>query len=275
MNEKNDYIIGFGTPKEQKDFLSRHSNFFERYKNLINSIEIAFLRKIEANELIDTTVFYLGRLCIEDFMEIMLLCGNGCGIGAMKILRGMYERAVTAFYLHSHPEETEDYLDYHWVASHKRLNVIEKDFGESKLHKDEKEELEREFLRVKDKYLITDCEKCGTTKLNFTWSKLHFVAMALKTPLNKLIAPAYYEPMSHSHSTPYSFLNRLELAGEGITFKFDAQKEEADTALCFAHLILLSVLDLQEEHFKYDPLYKPLEVCRQDFKEVWNQKKDS
>ena len=36
----------------------------------------------------------LGRICVEEFNEILLLAGNGRGVGALKVLRGMFERAV-------------------------------------------------------------------------------------------------------------------------------------------------------------------------------------
>ncbi len=270
MNEMKNYIIGFGNSKEQKDFLSRHSDFFKRYENLKKALEIAFLRKIHGDKLEDTAIFYLGRLCVEDFMEIMLLCGNGCGIGAMKILRGMYERAVTAYYLHLCPEETENFFDYYWVAGHKLGNAIEKCFGESLIPRDKKEQVEIEFNRVREKYMVTDCKKCGTKKLNHTWSKLDFVTMAYLTgSLGKSIIDAYYVPTSQIHSTVHSILSRLEPAGEGITFQHDAQRKDADIAFITAHSILLQTLDLQKEHFNYDPLKVPFQKCFKDFMEIW------
>ena len=42
----------------------------------------------------DLIVYTLGRIAIDDFSELMVLGGNGWGIGALKILRGMYERVV-------------------------------------------------------------------------------------------------------------------------------------------------------------------------------------
>ena len=42
-------------------------------------------------------IFYtLGRMAVDDFSELVVLAGNGWGIGALKTLRGMYERIVTA-----------------------------------------------------------------------------------------------------------------------------------------------------------------------------------
>ena len=42
----------------------------------------------------EPVVFYLGRAAADDFGELLILCGNGRGIGAYKILRGMYTIAI-------------------------------------------------------------------------------------------------------------------------------------------------------------------------------------
>jgi hypothetical protein len=55
---------------------------------------------------------------------LLLLAGNGCGLGAQKLLRGLYERAVTAAHLIQHLDEVEAYLNYHRVAQHKLLSAI-------------------------------------------------------------------------------------------------------------------------------------------------------
>jgi len=44
--------------------------------------------------------------------EVIVLCGNGCGAGAMKVVRGMYEAQWTAEYLRRNPNEVDDYLDF-------------------------------------------------------------------------------------------------------------------------------------------------------------------
>jgi hypothetical protein len=54
---------------------------------------------IEDKWLADRVVFYLGRVAADDFSELLILSGNGYGIGALKVLRGMYERVVTAAFI--------------------------------------------------------------------------------------------------------------------------------------------------------------------------------
>jgi hypothetical protein len=94
----------FGDPAEWENFERRNPEFVKRIGNLVNTIKLAF-SSLLLREPLDKILFLLDRLCAEDFSEILLLCGNGYGIGAEKLLRGMYERAVTATYLSQHPEE--------------------------------------------------------------------------------------------------------------------------------------------------------------------------
>jgi hypothetical protein len=58
-------------------------------------VRIAFENKSMA----DITVFQLGGVIVDDFGEIITLAGNGRGVGANKILRGLYESVVTAAYI--------------------------------------------------------------------------------------------------------------------------------------------------------------------------------
>ncbi|HYR38112.1 MAG TPA: DUF5677 domain-containing protein [Methylomirabilota bacterium] len=66
----------------------------------------------------------LGRHVPEDFSEILLLSGNGYGIGAFKLLRGLYERVVTMTYLLQHPEKAEDFADWHLIEKQKLVNHL-------------------------------------------------------------------------------------------------------------------------------------------------------
>lgn len=124
-----------------------------------------------------------------------------------------------------------------------------------------------EFDRVKDKFMVTDCEKCETKHLNHTWSKLDFVSMANTTPLKKWLVPAYYIPMYHTHSTPTAIYARLQ--PNGIGFNPDSQPDEATVALRYAHEIILYVLRAQNEHFKMQALGEALDTATRDFCEIW------
>src|SRR5689334_7548565 len=54
------------------------------------------------------------------FGDILILAGNGCGLGAMVLSRGMFEYVVMAEYLRQNPREHADYTAFGIVASWKR-----------------------------------------------------------------------------------------------------------------------------------------------------------
>lgn len=73
--------IIFGLPDEWPLFEKRHPAFIEKLRPLFDTLNEMFIRQVQTNSPADKVVFFLGRLCSEDLMEILLLCGNGYGIG--------------------------------------------------------------------------------------------------------------------------------------------------------------------------------------------------
>jgi len=268
-----EYSFIAGTPTEWRDFENRHRALLERYSRLQEALNIAFLRTLTRSEPIEKFVFGYGRLCCEDFFEVFLLCANGYGVGALKLLWTLYEHAVTLRYLHEHPEELDDFWDFAYVAEHKVLQPIIETFGERAFENTpvRATEVEERFQSVKDRFMVTDCRKCGTKRLNHTWSKLDFATMAKRTGrLGTLIVPAYYTPTIHAHSTVASLASRLALLdGGGFTFVPTAQRKEADTVLVTAHNVILQVLEIQDERFCVRGLKEKLRTCCQDFLDIW------
>ena len=66
-------------------------------------------------------------------MEILLVCGNGYGAAGMKLLRSMYEHAVTLRYLHEHQEEVQTFMDYYHVQQYQLMRPILETFGKDAL----------------------------------------------------------------------------------------------------------------------------------------------
>lgn len=259
----------FGFPEEWGDFRRRNARFLERLDNIIMVAELAFSRQMDNSEPIEGFVMLYGRLCIEEFFEILLCCANGYGYAALKLLRGFYEKAVTLEYLNENPDELEGFYKYRSVSDHKLVRSVIDEFGPDALPADLQDEIESRYNEVKDSYMITHCSKCNTKRVNISWTKLSFPAMAKRTRiLGKLIQSAYYHPMRHTHSTGYSLLERLQANKTGFAFNSGAQRKEADSALQEAHTILLEVLHIQQKRFKldgYDALY---DKCVEDWKEI-------
>jgi hypothetical protein len=263
----------FGFREEWRDFEKRNPLFLERFPRLQRAIETAFNRNTRLSEPIDKFVLMYGRVCVEDLYEIVLCCGNGFGHAGHKLLRGLYERAVTLRYLHEHPEEIENFLDYYHVSQRKLKIACENTMGEDTFSPEQAAEIEREFEAVKDKYMVTACEKCGIKRLNHTWSRLDIVAMANKTSLGQLHAIGYIMPLRQAHATVASMLSRMATTeSDGIAFVGTAQRKESDSALRASHNIFLDVLRVQDERFGVPGLKEQNEVSLQDFIDIWQKK---
>src|SRR5471030_576528 len=95
----------FGHPEEWKAFAARHPEFLVRFPNLKAALDAAYIRTLKGSAQLDTMIFFTSRQCVDDFLEILLMCGNAEGNGAEKLLRSFYERVVLVTYLHKKPEQ--------------------------------------------------------------------------------------------------------------------------------------------------------------------------
>jgi hypothetical protein len=69
---------------------------------------------------------FLAAIAANSFAALITLALNGYGHDAMRIARGMYEAAVNATYLKLHPDEIDDYVDYHWVIQKKLYDYMQR-----------------------------------------------------------------------------------------------------------------------------------------------------
>lgn len=237
-NSKNP-IVGF--PKEWSAFFNRHPSWHQVLKNLHQILEKAFIRTASLPKPSEKVVFFMGRLCAEDFNEICLLVCNGYGYGSLKILRGFYERVVTMTYLSENQDEAEHFLNYDHIHRGKLINHAEKFFGnlDQYISVQEIEEANRNFQEFKSKFQMTQCKKCKTKRIMHSWSKLNIEAMAKKTKLDKLYFPGYFFPTLQSHATASSIIKRLINSESGsVSFNEMSQPEIADRSLIIAHNLI-------------------------------------
>jgi hypothetical protein len=269
-----------GMPEEWSDFEKRHSLFLERFPRLDSAFQTTFIREVTLSEPIDKFVFQYGRLCLEDFFEIVLCCGNGYGMAAQKLLRTLYERAVTLAYLNDHPSELDSFIDFQKIQDYKVVRQIEESSGQGTIPAQIVEEVKAGYDEVKDRFMVTDCKTCGTKRLNHFWNKSDFVTLSKTTGskadgrLGALIVHGYYFPLKHAHATFGALTSRLEVAeDDSISFVPTAQRKPADEAFKVAHNVILQVLLIHNERFKVATLEEKLQICTEDFIEIWDKKK--
>jgi hypothetical protein len=156
----NKYIFGY--PDQWEAFEKRNARFIERFPALDSALKVAFVREFTAMTPAERAIHLLGRLCIEDFMELLCLAANGYGFGALKLLRGLYERVVTTSYLADNPDEADPFLNFRFVSRHKALQayVMAGSPDQEWINRAEKARLD--FEAVKEKFEVDDCKTCGT-----------------------------------------------------------------------------------------------------------------
>jgi len=157
-----------GDRAEWADFQRRRWKFLERFPSLLAAAKKALIHEQKTPTDADIAIFFLERSAAEDFMEILLLCANGYGIGATKLLRGMHERVVIARYLRMHPDEAENFNAWGVVDQGKRARAVLDAFGAS-LKPDMIAKLKADIEAGKGeaaRFMVDDCKVCGTKKQN-------------------------------------------------------------------------------------------------------------
>jgi hypothetical protein len=261
--------VVFGIPEEWDRFARANVRLLEGLPNLIRAGEIAFSSRQFKVRSADMAIYSLGSLCQQDFWDILLLCGNGCGMSAQKVVRGMYERAVTANYLHLNPQEADLFFDFHAVTKYRLGKSIIDIFGAEALPVADVDRAREHYEAVKAEFQMADCKKCGTTRTNHTWNKVDFVSMAKSCEtLRKFLVQAYYLPLQQSHPSFFALNEGLRETADGdVELDYTEQIMHESLALGAAHGILIAVLDLQKQHFQIDELESPLQTCQQDYEE--------
>ncbi|MBZ5598443.1 MAG: DUF5677 domain-containing protein [Acidobacteriia bacterium] len=260
----------YGFAEEATKFDLRHPLWHQRMPRLAHTIDLAFTRIQTMNTPEDKFVYFYGTLVAEDFMETLLVAVNGYGVAAMKLLRSMYEHTVTLRYLHDHPDEVGTFMAYDHVQQYKLMRPIVETFGTGVLPLETVADVERRYEEVKNQFMVADCKKCGTKRVNHTWNKLDFVAMAKKTgAIGTLIVPGYFFPLRHAHSTFRAITDRLEKRDGHLGFQRESQPKLADEALMTAHNCLLVTLEIQNERFKIEGLEAEIQGCLSDWAEIW------
>ncbi|MDX6445397.1 MAG: hypothetical protein QOH71_2471 [Blastocatellia bacterium] len=267
-------MMGFGSQEEWERFNIRFPKFVEKYAALEAVRDMVFQRSGVGDKL-QRIIFGLGRVCSEDFQQALILCGNGFGIGALQIIRGLYERQTTAAYLIRHPEDLDDFLDYHFVQMRRGMNHAKKMYTGDEftklVPKERQEEIEQDYQNVIRRFTEKVCEKCNTTKPMASWSKYSTPELAKRAErgLAELYYVHYFQPTMFSHSSVYSILARLreDEKGEPI-FDNEGQRRHIPDALVAAHLLLIHVLDMHNDYFKLG-LENDIRRIYEDYKECW------
>jgi Family of unknown function (DUF5677) len=139
--------------------------------------------------------------------DVSLLVANGCGISAMKIARTALESAINAEYLYLNPSECKDYVNWHYIEQHRRLEYIQKHMPDelAKLCPTMVAEYEKHYLAIRPDFLLPNGKK-----LRQAWCRLNLRQRAERTNFAEMYN-AFYCPSSElSHGTFGSLAQHVE-----------------------------------------------------------------
>src|ERR1022692_736694 len=145
--------IGF--PERWAAFNQRNDKFVtDCYPGLVKTAEKMLNRHVSIKTVGDDIIFLLGRTAFEDYCELWVLAGNGYGIGAYKILRGLYEKVVTLGYLVKHQSEIQRFCDYEIVQRKRLMNRVKEDpHVRARFSKAAYEEIDKAHEAIKGQFL--------------------------------------------------------------------------------------------------------------------------
>lgn len=117
-------VMQVGYPDFWPVVLERHKKFFLVTQDLGPTIDDLF--SVAHSETLHKVCRHLAKMVANSVGAVLLLGMNGYGVDAIKIARTMFEAAVTVAYLRKHPDEFDDYFDFHFIVGMKRHRYIEK-----------------------------------------------------------------------------------------------------------------------------------------------------
>ncbi len=274
--------IGVGDRNAQRLFIESHKPFVEEFPALQSLLEEAS-RLAEAKcypesptrpadaepsdeELAHRVAFYLEEAARDEFGELVILAGNGMGIGAKKALRSIYEKLVTAMFVAKYPAEARVFLSHAHIEKGKVLNRAIATTPEL-LYKDMTSE---EIKNIQDAKKAAEankkieyCAKCNQPITDEAWTRVSLDAMAGKVDenLRKLYATCYLSPTMLAHATPF---------GLDLRFRKTEAGEEAQVrgAVWRGHFLMLWLLRHQDNCFSLG-LAERIDARCAAFSAVW------
>jgi hypothetical protein len=237
--------------------------FYERNKPIIEAVTMGHdfclkllaqaQAKLEPQE--KTVIWLLAASCLKEFEEIILLCGNGFGTGATKLVRSFYERVVTLSYLAKHTEHVQAFIDYSDIHWYKLLAEAEEIQAEFKVPEEERTRMLENYEKSKRRFKEAKCPVCKRTPPT-SWIKIDTKTMASEVSehIRMLCANAYLIPTFHMHTSFWGIGNQSERTVSG-KFQFlggRVQEGAAQEAFEHAYILLTQVMDVLNGFFELD-----------------------
>jgi len=263
---------------------ARYSEFGIELPRLVNALYRCFQRDVEMDDR-QIGVYGLGRLCVEDLLEILFLCEHGFAHAGLKLLRGMFERNVTATYIADNPDEAQLFHDYMFVQLKRLRDKAEKVYGTPPGSIDDSTFLAK-LSSVRSNFSASECDLCHMRR-QLGWSKLSLDAMAVKAseiwkkryryaksePRQLERAYFYYADVAnvHIHASMYGIWLRLKIDSSGNINSTRPRDIHEDSVVASAHAMALIVLETQNQFFALG-LDTVISELNQHYVEMWSSR---
>jgi hypothetical protein len=258
----------FGETAQSNAFLDRHPDFYAAFEHLMTLANTCFARASTPQNRAEDVCFSLGHTCREDFLEVLFLGVNGYGPGASKLLRGLFEPAVTLAYIVRQPEKAEQFVHFAAIQEHKLMNaalqvVTEEAFDEGMGDPENTvAKIKERYQRYKTEFIVTQCRDCGRQGTAISWDRdLAAMVHSVGEPYKAYYFGAYALPNLHVHATVASMFDGTE-----THVRAERRLSDADFALMHATFVFLDVLRKQNELFQ---LGLDIDTCERLFAAVW------
>jgi hypothetical protein len=263
----------FGETEASNAFWDRNRKAFPAFMRLLDLTNKAFGRPYQIRNRVEDICFHLGETCRTDFLEILFLAVNGYGIGAQKLLRGLFERALALEYIRQNPEKAEKFVRFaaiqEYKASKAAVEVVGiEQFNEAMPPENQFEEQEKRHQAIKGEFEQTDCKKCKTKKLGISWDvDIKTMVDRVGEPFGMLYFTCYVLANLHVHATLASVFQRESTSGTPEQRNID----EAEFSVVNAILTFLAVIQSQDSLFNLG-LQDDVMGCRSDVDDVWKDR---
>ncbi len=243
----------FGETKELNSFLDRNPYFYSAFEQLTLIINKCFSREPGFRNRLEHVGFMLGEACRDDFLEILQLASQGYGNGASKLLRGLYEHAVTLTYIVKFPEKAERFVRYAAIQEYKAMNAAlqvssEENFDAVMKPRTTAAQIRELYEKIKPEFQTTACRKCKSKQTAFSWD-IDLTSMVRKVgdPFGTYYLGAYSIPNLDIHATLASIAKGDD--DETPIQRTDRERAKADFVLYTAMLLTIPVLRCESDLF--------------------------
>jgi len=243
------FVGDFGYPEFWPQAYAQFQLQFESIKGLME-LGFEMLKAAEAKvaEPSKNLICDLVRVTLTAACEVIVLCGNGCGAGAVKIVRGMFESQWTAEYLRRHPEEAENYVEFSKVILWRKLRWLRENTPDKarSIPEEVTKRIEDEFDQVKMRF------SNGKGKVRWEWSEKSIRKIADDIGRGKQYELPYAISCSIHHGNFEGLLAHFLLESGEMEFVPPPSTQWIGKALIAAHTNLWFVLSTLNDSYGLD-----------------------